>query len=631
MQFAKAAWKILVGIKDGLVLIAILLFFGLLYAALSARPNGAAVADGALLLKLEGSVVEEPAEIALLDTLTGGSGVAEYRLRDVVHAIETAGGDERVKGIVLDLDGFLGGGQVSLSRIGEALDTARAAGKPVYAFASFYGDDAYQLAAHADEVWMDPMGGIVFAGPGGNRLYYKALLDKLGVTANVYRVGTYKSAVEPYIRTDMSDEAREAAQSLYDSLWEAYLAEIGRARPEARVAGYAEDPAGTIAAARGDLARVARARGLIDGTSTWQAFEDYIAKKAGRDEAAEPDGFAHTTLADYVAARPFEAGGAAIGVVTVAGEIVDGDAGPGVAAGGRIADTITAALERGDLSALVVRVDSPGGSAFASEEIRIAVARAKARGLPVVVSMGDVAASGGYWIASVGDAIFAEPTTITGSIGVFAVLPSFERAMDNIGVDADGVSTTPLSGAPDFVGGFSPEFNTILQLGVEESYRDFVTLVARARGKTPAEVDAMGQGRVWPGGTARQLGLVDRFGGLDDAVAHAARLAKLDDGEWHARYIDPPTGWFGFGAFGPFAKGGDAPVRDVTGWAAREQRAAFGAALSTARGLMSRQGVQALCLECGGAPRSSAANRDIVTDWWRSYFASSSLFSAGQR
>lgn len=626
MQFVKGAWKYLVALKDGLVLIAMLLFFAALYGVLSSRPNVAAISEGALLLDLNGVIVEELAQPDLTSFLTGGNqnNVAEYRLRDVVGAIDASVTDDRVKAIVLDLSFFLGGGQTSLSSVGEALARARVAGKPIYAFANFYSDDAYQLAAHANDIWMDPMGGIVFAGPGGSRLYYKNLIDQLGITAHVYRVGTYKSAVEPYLRADQSPEAKEASEALYAVLWDSWLAEIKKARPEASIEAFAKNPAAMVSAAGGDYKQIAKAQNLVDTIGDRVAFGRYIAEKVGTDKTPSPDSFKTIAYKDFVAANPPSTDGSAIGVVTVAGEIVSGEAGPGIAASGRIAEQIYKALEAEKIKALVVRVNSPGGSAFASEEIRLALADVKKAGIPIVISMGDVAASGGYWVAAAGDHIMAEPDTITGSIGVFAVLPSFEKALNKWGVTADGVQTTPLSGEPDFVGGFSDDLNTVLQSGVENSYRDFLTLVANARGKTATEVDTIGQGRVWDGGTARQLGLVDSFGGVDDALKEAAKRAELEEGSYHARYLEPDVS-FGWGMLEglPFVQTDPVPVTGIFSWVAREQKLMFNQALATAQGLMARQDVQALCLECGSASSASSQDTNLnLFDLLKSYASS---------
>jgi len=614
MQFARAAWKFLVAIKDGMVLIAMLLFFGALYALLSSQPNSGAIRDGALLLDLNGVIVEEPAAPTFEDFLAGNSdSPREYRLRDVVHAIDATVEDDRVKAIILDLSRFAGGGQTSLTDVGEALARAKKAGKPIYAFASFYSDDSYQLAAHATQIWMDPMGGIIFAGPGGNRLYYKGLIDRLGVTANIYRVGTYKSAVEPYMRADQSPAAREASKALYGVLWDSWLAEVKKSRPQAMAKPFADNPAAFITAAGGDYASVAMKQGLVDKLGDKTAFDRFVAEQVGTDEKPSPDSFQSIDYDDFVAAHPIDRKGSAIGVITVAGEIVGGKTGPGMAASGRIAELIYTALDENEIKALVVRVDSPGGSAFASEEIRLALLEARKKKLPIVVSMGDVAASGGYWVATAGDHIFAEPDTITGSIGVFAVLPSFEKALTKWGVTADGVQTTPLSGEPNFVGGFSEDLNAILQAGVENSYDDFVQLVAAARGKTPAQVDTIGQGRVWDGGTARQLGLIDGFGGMKDALAEAAKRAGLTEGDYHPQYLDPQArfSWLPFDGI-PFVRQESAPVTGVIGWAAQRQKAIFGQALATAQGLLAREDVQALCLECGAGVHR---NRNASGGW----------------
>ena len=604
MQFIRGAWRFLVAIKNGLVLLAMILFFAALYTALSYRPNAAAIHEGALLLDLKGVVVEEPAAQSLTTLLSGGSDmVREYRLRDIVQSLRAAKDDKRVKAVVLDLSFFLGGGQTTLSSIGDALEEVKKAGKPVYAFANFYSDDSYLLAAHANELWMDPMGGVIFAGPGGNRLYYKGLLDQLGVTANVFRVGTYKSAVEPYIRSDQSPDARIAAEALYGSLWEQWLASVKKARPSANTAGYAADPAGFMEAARGDYTKIALEQKLIDKTGDRVAFGRYIASKVGIDKIPSPDSFKAIKLDDYVAANPVKKNGSAIGVITIAGVIESGEAGPGTAASGRIASQIYKALDDDDLKALVVRIDSPGGSAFASEEIRLALVDVQKKKIPIVVSMGDVAASGGYWAASAGDEIFAESDTITGSIGVFAVLPSFEKALAKWGVNADGVQTTPLSGQPDLVGGLNKDLNTVLQSGVEHSYSSFIGLVAKSRKMTPEKVDEIGQGRVWTGGMARQIGLVDSFGGMDEALASAAKRAGLKAGEYHPKYLDAPSPFGLLGSIGlPFVQSNldqTGSVNGVFGWVALQQKLSLIQALNTAAGILAREDIQALCLECG--------------------------------
>ena len=608
MAFVKGAWRILVAIKDGLVLLFLLLFFGALYAALSYSPKPAkSVSSGALLLDLDGTVVEQPAEISPTALLSGSAPEAkEYRLSDIVAALEAAKGDAKVKAVVLNLDGFLGGGQVAMTRIGAALDAVRAAKKPVLAYATLYTDDSYQLAAHASEVWSDPLGGVAILGRGGSNLYYKGLIDKLGVNTHVYRVGTYKSFVEPFTRSEHSPEARQANQALADALWQNWQDDVRKARPRARIAAYAGDPAAAARAANGDIAKAALAAGLVDKLSDESAFGEHVAEIAGDATGDKAGSFAAIDLRAYVKARA-PANDGQIGVLTVAGDIIDGEAGPGTAGGDTISDLLLTALDQRNLKALVVRVDSPGGSVMASERIRSAIMQAKEDGLPVVVSMGNVAASGGYWVSTPGDVIFAEPETITGSIGVFGILPSFEGTLAKMGITTDGVRTTPLSGQPDIAGGTTPEFDQIMQLGVEDIYRRFVGLVARARNKTPQQIDAIAQGRVWDGGTARQIGLVDRFGGLEDAIAEAARRAKLDPAKARAYRIekapDPWTEWLE--ALAERESDDATAPRDMLARQAWAQRGWALQAVSDVRALVSGAGVRADCLECRGygAPR----------------------------
>ena len=527
MRFVRAVWKLLVGIKDALVLLLMLLFFGALWAGLNAGPKP--IGEGVLVVDLDGSLVEQPARQSASSLVGAGSLAREHALRDVVAAVDAAAKDDRVKAIALDLESFMGGGQSAIAALGEALDRARRV-KPVLAYATGYSDDSYQLAAHASEIWMNPLGAVAIAGPGGNNLYFKGLFDKLGVTANVYRVGTYKAAVEPYTRSDMSPEARANAQGLAGAMLETWRDDVRRARPAAAgsIDAYLRDPVATVRAAGGDFARAALAGKLIDRAAERQAFNARLAELGGSvDDNAIP--FRQIKLGDYV--RELDPAGARgpIGVVTIAGTIQDGKAGPGTAGGDSIAKLIDEGVASGRLKALVVRIDSPGGSVTASEVIRQSILHAKAQGLPVVASMGSVAASGGYWVATPADAIFAEPSTVTGSIGVFGVLPSFQGSMAKLGLAADGVKTTPLSGEPDLLNGPSPEAGALIQAGVESVYRRFLAIVAESRKKSVAEIDRVAQGRVWDGGTARQLGLVDQFGGLDDAIAKAAALAKIDD------------------------------------------------------------------------------------------------------
>ncbi|AQA00814.1 signal peptide peptidase SppA [Sphingopyxis sp. QXT-31] len=537
-SFPRKVWNLLVAIKDGLALIFLLLFFVTLFGLLAGRPNaGLPVSEGALLIELDGIVSEQPAEIDPFAALSGGNNLKEVRVRDVVHALESAADDKRVTSVVLDLDRFLGGGQVSLAEIGDAIDKVRAKKKPVLAFATAYTTDSYQLASHASEVWADPIGGVAIAGPGGSRLYYKGLMDRLGVTANIYRVGTFKSAVEPYLRADQSPEAEAANLAYAGALWEQWLADVKKARPKAKIDPFIADTGAAVRAAGNDLGKASLDAGLIDKLGSRMAFASRVAEISGTYDDSQPWNYNAIPLENWVAANPPKEPGSAIAVVPVVGEIVDGEAPNGVAGGETIAQHILDAAADDSIKAIVLRVDSPGGSVLASEQIRQALLAAKAKKLPVVVSMANVAASGGYWISTPADRIFAEPDTITGSIGVFGILPSFEQTLAKVGVTTDGIATTPLSGQPDILGGVNAEFNALAQASVEDIYARFTGLVAKSRKQPLAKVEEIAEGRVWAGGTARQIGLVDQFGGLPDAIAAAAKLAKVD-GEVHAKYFE---------------------------------------------------------------------------------------------
>lgn len=600
MRLLGGAWRILVGIKDGLVLLLLLLFFGLLYAALTSSPNPAVPGTGALHLDLEGVIVEQPKQINPFDALTGGETVPQHRLRDVVQALESAATDDRVTAVALDLDGFMGGGQTAIARVGEALQTVRDAGKPVIAYATGYGDDGYALAAHASEIWVHPMGGALILGPGGNRLYYGDMLTRFGVTANVFRVGTYKAAVEPYTRSDQSPESREASQALADTLFEAWREDVSQARPDANIDAIIATPAELVEDANGNLATAARDADMVDHIGTRLEWEARLAEISGENSET---GFQSIRLANWIAANPRSGGSSNIGVITVAGTIIDGEAPPGTAGGETIANLLREATRNHDFSALVVRIDSPGGSALASERIRLAIlAAAAAEGdIPVIVSMGDLAASGGYWVATAGDYLFAEPGTITGSIGVFSIIPSFEGTLGQLDIGTDGVRTTPLSGEPDVFGGLSPEARRLFQSGTEDIYRRFLTLVSENRDMPVSRIAELAEGRVWAGATARQLGLIDQFGNLDDAIAEAASRAEVSSDDVRILWIEEPPD-----AFAEFIRNWTreddteqtAAPRDIWTMLAPDPRAILAAVTAEMQLLMHGPAMQLRCLEC---------------------------------
>ena len=612
MQFARKVWHLLVAIKDGLVLLLMLLFFAALYSALTARPSQAALKDGALLLKLNGSVVEEPADQDPLSLLTGsGAPLKQFRARNVVRALELAASDDHIKVVVLDLSQFTGGGLVHMQEIGAAMDKVRAAKKPVLTYAVAYIDDGVLLAAHASEVWAHPMGGAFVMGPGGTMPYYGKLLQNYAVKVHVFKVGTFKDFVEPYERNDASAPSKEARTALYTAMWDDWKADVMKARPKAQIEQITKDPVGWFTAAKGNAAQAALNAGLIDKVGDNVAFGERVKTIAGAgDDKDKPGSYAFSRPDALLAAHPLSSDGKTIAVVTVAGEIVDGKAGPGTAGGDRIAKLIDKA-NADEAPALVLRVDSPGGSVLASEQIRGALERFKAKGRPVVVSMANLAASGGYWVSTPATRIFAEPGTVTGSIGIFAVIPSFEATLARYGVNSDGVRTTPLSGQPDLIGGLSPEVEKLLQANIEQGYSRFVGLVAKSRGKTPAEVDAMAQGRVWDGGTARQKGLVDEFGGLPEALKYAASVAKLDS--WHPKFYGAEAK--GYAGMIEKLLGGDdedadsgGQGNDLVGLMAQRQQESLTRAAAGLLRLGSVQGAQAYCLDCSvSAPIATSA------------------------
>jgi protease-4 len=616
MKFVRAIWKLLVGIKDALVLVFMLFFFGAIYGALSARP--APVRDGVLDLNLNGSVVEQPARAQWSD-IAGGGRLGQYRLRDLVQALDKARDDHRVKAVALDLDGFTGGGQTAIGDLADAVRRVRAAGKPVIAYGVGYTNDSYQLASAASEIWLNPLGAVLVTGPGGTNLYYKGLLDKLGVTANVYRVGTYKSAVEPFIRNDMSPEAKQNYMALDSAELEDWRAQVKQARPKANIDLFLSNMNGAVTAAGGDMAKAALANGLVDRIGSRREFEQRLAELGGKSDKSDA-GYAQIKLGSYVSDVVDENPKGPIGIVTIAGMIVDGKAGPGTAGGDTIAKEIEDGIHDG-IKALVVRVDSPGGSVLASERIRQALLEAKARKIPVVVSMGSVAASGGYWVSTPGDFIYAEPSTITGSIGVFGIIPSFQGTLQKLGIGADGVKTTPLSGEPDLFKGPSPEASQLIQSGVNSMYGRFLNVVATARRKTPQQVDQIAQGRVWDGGTAHQIGLVDGFGGIDDAVAKAAQLAGLGN-ERRVRYLEPPKS-FREQLIETLAseRGDDAAVpEDAFGSLARAPQQQLASMLTEVRSIVAGPSIQARCLECPPVAPARFDRRDLsllemVEEW----------------
>ncbi|HTL14084.1 MAG TPA: signal peptide peptidase SppA [Thermomonas sp.] len=518
-------------------------------------------AHTALVVAPQGRLVEQyscdPVSRAFARA-TNGSDCREVRLRDLLRALDAARGDARIERVVLRLDELQPGGYASLREVAAALARVKAAGKQVVAYGDNYSQEQYLLAAQASEVYLDPMsqGGVMLEGLAAYRQYFReGLQDKLGVDMHLFKVGEYKSAAEPYVLDGASPEAKEADLFWMGDVWRRMLADIGRARglsPELLAARIDALPQ-QVQAAQGDLARMARAQKLVDGLKTREQVEDLLAERGAADPDAE-GGFRQVALDTYLqhvdGALPQADPRPQVAVVVAEGEIAGGEQPPGSVGGESTAALLRAARDDDDVKAVVLRVNSPGGEVFASEQIRREVAALKAAGKPVVASMGDVAASGGYWIAMDADRIYADPSTITGSIGIFGLFPTVDRGLAKLGVHTDGVGTTRYAGAFDVTRPLDPGVAAVVQAAIDKGYRDFTGKVARARGRSVEQVDAVARGRVWTGEQARQRGLVDALGGLDAALADAAARARLGKRDaWRVRYVEPAPRpfeqWFG--------------------------------------------------------------------------------------
>jgi protease-4 len=451
-------------------------------------------------------------------------------LRDLLGVLDSAAKDPNIANVVLMLDDFEGAGLPTLREVAGALDRCKAAGKLVFAWSSHYDQRQYYLAAHATQIFMHPMGMVYLQGYGGLRNYYRAALDKLGVSATLIRVGTFKSAAEPFISNGPSAAAREAENYLYQGLWATYLGDVETARqlPSGALMTYINQSAQRLEEAQGDTAKIALSAKLVDAVKTRDELTKFLIERGAKD--GNGDDYRQVSFDDYLRKVTPSSSNKSIGVVIAEGEIVDGDAPPGTVGGRSTADLIRQAREDDHINALVLRVNSPGGSVLGSELLRRELELTRAAGKPVIVSMGDVAASGGYWISMASDEVIADPATITGSIGVFALLPSVDKAMGKVGIHADGVSTTWLGNAADPRRPLDPRVKAMLQIEINHLYNNFTERVAQSRKTTPEKIDRVGQGRVWSGAQAKDRGLVDSLGGFNDAIKQAALRAKLPYG-----------------------------------------------------------------------------------------------------
>jgi protease IV len=546
-RFIYGIWRGLDVLRRCLHLLLLLALFGIVIGAL--RQSTPRLPDkAALVVRPSGDIVEqisgEPIERALNEAQ--GQGVPQTLLWDLTTAIRTAAADARIPVLVIDTDDMGSVGQAKLEELAAAIAVFRHSGKRIIARGTYFLQAQYYLAAQADEVYLDPFGFVLLDGYDRYRMFFKDALDKLSIDMHLFRAGKFKSAAETFTRHDMSPEDREESDVYLQALWRGYRTAVAGARSlkAEAIAQYADSYVTAVAAAGGDTAKVAKDSGLVSGLKTQQEVEDRLIDLVGADVAGK--GYRQVSVADYLRATHAEdkqrGKGQAVGVVIASGEILDGKQPPGTVGGESTAQLLREARQDDDIRAVVLRIDSPGGSVLASEQIYREVLALKKDGKPVVASMSDVAASGGYYIAAAADQIIASPNTITGSIGVFAGVPTFSRSLAKLGINVDGVGTTPLSGSTELDRPMSADAGRLIQITVDHAYEEFLARVAKGRGKTREAIDAIAQGRVWAGSDARQQGLVDRLGNYDDAVGEAATRAGLKAG-YGVRRIEPELSW----------------------------------------------------------------------------------------
>lgn len=533
LSVIKSIWKIINLIREiflNLVfLIIILLIFSGIALIKEVNKQDVIPQSGTLIMDLEGVVVDNSLysdEIYEIQDKIYGKKVnlsRENSLFDLVQKISQATSDPNIKNLVLKLDNFVGADMSSLQYIGKYLTKFKAANKPIYAIGSNFNQSQYYLASYANKIYLTPLGAVNVFGLSANNLYYKTLLENLKVNTHVFRVGTYKSAIEPLIRDNMSEEARSNTSRWLNLMWNNYLGDISQERKKApsQLVPLAENMLSELKAANGNMAQYALSNGLIDAIATNQEFEleiniknrvsiyDYQLKENAKPETGEPK----------------------IAVVFVNGTITNGENSSNVAGSQDIVEQlrkIRKNLNKNNIQAVILRVNSPGGSVDASEAIRNELEALRSYQIPVVVSMGGMAASGGYWISTASDYIVASPNTITGSIGIFGIVPTFENSLSHIGVYNDGVSTSPLANR-SLTQNLSSEMNQFIQMNIDNGYHTFISLVAKARNMTTEQVDNIAQGQVWLGSEGSKNGLVDKLGDFDDAIEMAATLANISD------------------------------------------------------------------------------------------------------
>ena len=534
-------WRAVDGVRKILHMVFLFAFVAILLAWVS-RDQPRLPARAALSIAPEGVLVEQLAGGPLERGLAAAQGIdlGETLLKDLIDAIRGAAEDDRIEALVLDMGGLTGSGLSKLQELADEIVRFKESEKPVIAVGDSFSRDQYYIAAHADEIYMNPMGAIYIDGYGRFLPYYKSAIDMLQIDYHVWTVGEYKSFVEPIARDDMSPEDREASEVFLGALWDAYQADVTAARelPADALQRYADEITGLLTAAGGDTARMALDYGLVDGLMSRDEIRQRLDGLVGD---GDEDDYEEVEVSTYLAAtrRPQQLSAAEnkVAVIVAAGSILNGAQPPGAVGGDSTAAMIRRATEDDDVKALAMRVDSPGGSAFAAEVILRELEAFRATGRPLVVSMSSVAASGGYWISMGADEIWASPTTITGSIGVGATFPTFSRSLDRVGVHVDGLGTTQLSGQGDPLRELGADISALVQQSIEFTYAEFIGQIAAFRDKNVEDVDEVARGRVWIASDAQRFGLVDELGNLEDAIASAAGLADLAEGAYQVEYF----------------------------------------------------------------------------------------------
>ncbi len=543
VRILSGIWSGVDGFRKILHLLLLLFIFAIFVGAMSGTvpqlPSKAA-----LYVKPVGAIVEElegdPFDRAVAELLDEAQ--PQTVLQHIVDALDYASDDDRIAAVHIELSALGPAGLPKLQRIARAIEEFKESGKPVIASADFMSQQAYFIAAHADEVYVNPEGGVLLQGYGRFRTYFADAIEKLKLDWNIFKVGTYKSAVEPFERMDMSDADREATASLIGQLWTTYLEDVAAARQiaVADVESYADTFVDVVAAADGDLAQAAKDAGLVDELLTRTELRELMIEYVGTTDESDVD-YSAIGMGEYLGHVDMLNGETVaeenIGIIIASGVIQSGSQPPGAIGADSTAELLRRARDDDSVKAVVLRVDSPGGSAFASDVIANEIAALQDAGKPVVASMSSVAASGGYWISVGADRVFANPMTITGSIGIFGMFPTYQRTAAHLGIATDGVGSTPLAGQlrPDRA--MSDDTKRLIQVVIEEGYDDFIGRVATYRGMEKSDVDAVGQGRVWTGSDALRHGLVDELGGMEEAIAFAAELVDLPEDDYGQKWI----------------------------------------------------------------------------------------------